>query len=143
MKAPYRFGFTANWAHAPLAYWVHVPAAAGDGGHTPPAPTPVPHRGYPVLQVAIGRHELHFTSPAQLDHCIDVLARTPLPTSRQLSSRRGTGAGPNGHWLSRLPAALKAPRMRARVVKLLRRVRTDVVDAGNTRNFRLGRIHGD
>lgn len=35
--------------------------------------------------------------------------------------------GPNGHWLSRLPAALKSPRVRARLVLALRGIRAQVV----------------
>jgi hypothetical protein len=65
----------------------------------------------------------------QLDHVIDVLSRKPLPTSRQLSLRRGARFGPNGHWLSRLPAELKAPRKRAKLVQVLRAVRAQVAES--------------
>jgi hypothetical protein len=104
------FTFEADWRHAPLAHWVHADSA----------PAPVPHRGYVWLHVPCGSIDMQFSSGAQLAHCIDVLARKPLPTSRQLSALRGSGAGPNGHWLSRLPGALKAPARRARLIKLLR-----------------------
>lgn len=131
MKLLFFFSFTEHWQHAPLAHWVHVPDGAG--GFTPPAPEPIPHRGYALLHVACGAHELVFSSPAQLNHCIDVLARQPLPTTRQLSAQRGSGAGPNGHWLSRLPAVLKAPRQRARLVEALRAVHAAVVVDGRFR----------
>jgi hypothetical protein len=64
-------------------------------------------------------HELLFCSTAPLDHYIDVLSRSRLPTSRQLSIASGVATGPNQHWLSRLPAALKSPRKRPSLVKAL------------------------
>lgn len=127
MSIKYHFTFEPNWCHAPLAFWVHVPVDAATGRFEPPAPTAIAHRGFAVLHVLFDRHELVFSSPEQLDHFIDVLARKPLPTSRQLSARRGTSMGPNGHWLSRLPAALKRPRVRARLVQALGSLRAQVV----------------
>ncbi len=113
-----------------MAYWVHVPDTEIAGAWVPPAPRPVPHKGFPALRVEVGEHELVFTSPAQLAHCIEVLAATPMPTSRQLSSKRGTGVGPNGHWLSRLPAALKSPRGRGPLVAILRAAYAASVQTG-------------
>lgn len=131
MTPVFHFSFGSHWQHAPLAHWVHVPD--GVGGFAPPAPPAIPHRGYALLHVGFGAHELVFSSPAQLDHCIEVLARKPLPTTRQLSALRGSGAGPNGHWLSRLPATLKAPRQRARLVQELQAVHAAVVVDGRFR----------
>lgn len=118
--------FTDDWRSAPMAYWVHVEQ---DGAHwrdaqryVPDAPRPIPHRGYPVLCVSTQGVVLRFSSQAQLDECVRVLAMNPLPTSRRLSALRGPIAGPNQHWLSRLPASVKSPRARARVVEALRRV---------------------
>lgn len=116
----FRFTFEDDWRSAPMAFWVHVPDPAKAGKWVPPAPLAVPHRGFPVLRVEAGAHELVFTTPAQLAHCIEVLATRPLPTSRQLSMKRGTTAGPNGHWLSRLPSTLKSPRKREQLVEILR-----------------------
>lgn len=103
-----------------MAFWVHVPDGVTSDTWIPPAPVAIPHRGFPALRVEVGEHELVFTSPAQLAHCIEVLAKRPLPTSRQLSVKRGTTSGPNGHWLSRLPSTLKSPRRRERLVETLR-----------------------
>ncbi|MDM0036803.1 hypothetical protein QTI33_32035 [Variovorax sp. J22P271] len=114
----FHFTFESDWRTAPMAYWVHVPDTSG--AWVPPAPVAIPHRGFPALRVEAGEHELVFSSPAQVAHCIEVLSTRPLPTSRQLSLKRGTTAGPNGHWLSRLPAALKSPRRREQLVELLR-----------------------
>jgi hypothetical protein len=135
MRPAIHFTFEKDWRTAPLAYWVHLPVAGSEGLFDPPAPAAVPHKGYPLLRVAFENHELQFSAPAQLDHFIDVLSTIPLPTSRQLSSRRGPGVGPNGHWLSRLPAAFKSPRKRATLVQALRSVRAAVVGEGPNPSF--------
>lgn len=122
MHSRFRFTYETDWRHAPLAYWVHIPDPDNPAACDPPAPPHIPHHGYALLRVAYGPHELVFSSPEQLGHCIEVLARKPLPTSRALSARRGSGAGPNGHWLSRLPAALKRPATRSELVRLLKDV---------------------
>ena len=107
---------------APLAYCVHIPVSESSTEFIPPAPQLIPHEGFCFLRVELGEEELVFSSPAQLDHFVEVLAKKPLPTSRQLSAARGTGAGPNGHWLSRLPRELKSPSKRIMVVRHLRAV---------------------
>ena len=116
----FHFTFEKTWYDAPLAFWVHVAIKGEAKLYEPPAPDIVLHKGYPVLHVRYGVHDLRFSSGAQLAHCIDVLASKPLPTSRQLSARRGLPVGPNGHWLSRLPAELKSPRTRTKLVDTLR-----------------------
>lgn len=126
MRTTYRFSFAAQWHTTPMAYWVHLPVAGALDRFDPPAPKLVPHHGYPLLWVCFVGHELVFSAPAQLAHFIEVLARKPLPTSRQLSALRGPNVGPNGHWLSRLPAALKAPRARTRLVKDLSALQTQL-----------------
>ncbi len=131
----YCFTYARDWRLAPLAFWVHVPVPGRAEQWAPPAPRPIPHKGYVLLRVAFGAHELLFSSPAQLDHCIAVLAAKPLPTSRQLSSRRGAAYGPNGHWLSRFPARLKSPRVRDRLLRVLRAVRARVVGPGDQTTF--------
>jgi hypothetical protein len=92
-------------------------------GATPDAPVPVPHKGYAVLQVEFESHTLCFCSAVHLGHTISVLSMSRLPTSRQLSEASGLAAGPNQHWLSRLPAALKSPRKRPALVKELIRAK--------------------
>lgn len=93
-----------------------------------------------MLWVDLKECELQFSSPAQLEHCIQVLAAKPLPTTRQLSAKRGASVGPNGHWLSRLPARLKSPRRRERVVETLRSVYAQSVGTdGATFNLPSGR----
>jgi hypothetical protein len=121
-----RFCFTLeeNWQSAPMAYWVHEPSPDG-GAFEPPAPLSVANRGYPFLRFEYDVHELIFSSPAQLNHMIEVLSTKPLPTSARLSA--GRKFGPNGHWLSRLPAELKTPKEREKLVKHLKAVRKQVL----------------
>jgi hypothetical protein len=120
----------SDWRNAPLAYWVHVESPSGSWyGKTtyePAAPKPQGKKGYPYLIVEYGRETLEFSSREQLDHFVEVLSMSPLPTSRKLSALRGTTAGPNGHWLSRLPAALKRTKQRALLVRALKRLPPDV-----------------
>jgi hypothetical protein len=122
MNSRFRFSYEPDWRAAPLAYWVHIPEPGSITAFDPPAPTRIPHKGFCFLRVELGEDEFVFSSPAQLSHFIEVLARKPLPTSRQLSAARGTGVGPNGHWLSRLPKDLKSPMNRARVVRTMKAV---------------------
>ena len=122
MNSRFRFSFEPDWMAAPLAYWVHVPVSNSTTEFDPPAPEHIPHKGFCFLRVELGEEELIFSSTAQLNHFVEVFAKKPLPTSRQLSAARGTGAGPNGHWLSRLPKELKSPSKRVMVVRHLRAV---------------------
>ena len=126
MALRYHFAFHPDWRAAPLAYWVHVPVAGSLTEYVPAAPVQVPHQGVAFLHVEVGDVTLDFSALAQLDHFIDVMQRKPLPTSRQLSSLRGPDVGPNGHWLSRLPAKLKAPRERIKLVRALQAIREQV-----------------
>ncbi|MFZ6876001.1 hypothetical protein ACO0LF_28400 [Undibacterium sp. Di27W] len=129
MSAKFYFSFADHWRAAPLAYWVHLPVADQPGDWQAPLPPCIPHKGYAYLHVEFEKHELIFSSPAQLAHFIEALSKTALPTTLHLSSLRGAPVGPNGHWLSRLPASLKAPRKRAKLVIAMRAVQTVVVNA--------------
>jgi len=135
MTPKVRFSFERDWRSAPVAFWVHVPAPATERECSPPAPEAIPHKGYLFLHVEVEGFDLQFSAPAQLDHFIEVLASRPMPTSRQLSSRRGLPVGPNGHWLSRMPAKLKAPRNREKLVRALRIIRASVVAPGSNTSF--------
>lgn len=129
-----RFHFTLepDWRTAPLAFWVHVPAVGSNAECVPPAPVEVLHKGFVFLHVDAADVDLQFSSLAQLDHFIEVMDAKLLPTSRQLSRRRALPVGPNSHWLSRLPAKLKAPRERAKLVSRLRAVREQLLPLGGS-----------
>jgi hypothetical protein len=111
---------TDNWQSAPMAYWVHV--QRGDAPwylsteFDPPAPEIEGKLGYAVLCVESCGMTFRFTSRAQLDACIKTLSTKPLPTAMRLAALRGGAAGPNGHWLSRLPASVKSPKGRQQAV---------------------------
>ncbi len=120
-----------DWRDAPMAYWVHVPEGNVTSwrdaeAYNPPAPHRVPNKGYPVTCIEFDGIVLQFSSEAQLSDCIRVLSLKPLPTAKRLSAIRGSGAGPNGHWLSRLPAKLKSPKVRERLVRALIDARSTV-----------------
>ncbi len=125
MISRFCFTFEESWQNAPMAYWVHEQSLDGGSTFEPPAPLPVAKRGYPFLRFEYDVHELVFSSPAQLNHMIEVLSTKPLPTPARLSA--GRKAAPNGHWLSRLPAELKAPKEREQLVKHLKAVRKQVL----------------
>jgi hypothetical protein len=127
MKPNFHFTFESDWRKAPLAFWVHVPVPGTAKECTPPSPEAIPHQGYLFLHVEFETYDLQFSALAQLDHFIDVMVSKPLPTSRQLSLRRGVPVGPNSHWLSRLPSTLKSPRKREKLIQLLRTVRTQII----------------
>lgn len=116
--------YTDDWRNEPLAFWVHVEQ---DGQpwykserFSPEAPRRIPHKGFAVICVEFQGTTLRFSSREQLAECIRVLSLSPLPTTRRLSSLRGTIKGPNSHWLSRLPARLKSPKIRRLLVQSLR-----------------------
>ena len=134
MRAKYHFSYQSDWRTAPFAFWVHRPVDGSDA-FDPPAPPAIPHKGFAFLHVEFDSAELWFSAPAQLDRFIDVLSKKPLPTSRTLSSQRGVPAGPNGHWLSRLPATLKSPRNRMRLVESLKVIRSSVTAPGGGVSF--------
>ena len=136
MSAKYHFSYQPDWRTAPVAFWLHRPVDGSDA-FDPPVPPAVPHKGFAFLHVEFEAAELWFSAPAQLDHFIDVLSRKPLPTSRALASQRGLSVGPNGHWLSRLPATLKSPRNRVRLVESLKAIRASVVSPSGGGSFKI------
>lgn len=116
--------YVRDWRCEPMAYWVHIEGASAVWKNAtvfdPPAPAAVPNHGYPVLCVESAGTVFRFSSMAQLVECARVLSLKPLPTSSRLTSMRAGNAardpGPNRHWLSRLPARVKSPKGRRRVV---------------------------
>lgn len=132
MNARFHFSYEPDWQEAPLAFWVHIPVSDAPNHFEPQAPNVTPHLGFQFLRFEFEQHELVFSSPSQLEHFIAVLNTKPLPTTRQLSAKRITRVGPNGHWLSRLPAQLKAPKTRAKLVANLRWVQSVVLGRNET-----------
>ena len=131
MNASVRITFEKDWRSAPLAFWVHIPIEGAIDKYEPAAPIPFPNKGYAFLRFDFEEYELQFSSLPQLEHFIKVLSLKPLPTSRRLSNQRGSSAGPNGHWLSRLPAKLKSPRKREKLVAALQAVNERALKQAN------------
>lgn len=132
MNPTFHFTLEPDWRTAPLAFWVHVPVEGSATECAPPAPVAVLHKGFIFLHVDVAGVDLQFSSLAQLNHFIEVMEAKPLPTSRQLSRKRALPVGPNSHWLSRLPAKLKAPRERVKLVGKLRAVREKLLPLGGS-----------
>lgn len=121
--AEYWVEYDDSWRNAPLAFWVHIEQDGkpwiNSKEFKPEAPKAIPHRGFAIICVAVQGAVLHFSSVEQLAECIRILSLNPLPTTRRLSALRRTTLGPNRHWLSRLPAKLKSPKIRPSVVSAL------------------------
>jgi hypothetical protein len=103
--------------------WVHI-EREGEAWReaiefSPPHPLRHGAKGFPVLCVESSGFVFRFSSNEQLAQCIRTLSRKPSPTTRQLCAARPGDAGPNGHWLSRLPAHIKSPKARGKVVQQL------------------------
>ena len=107
----------------PMTFWVHretdnkpwYEALEFD----PPRQTAVPGKGYPVFNVEIDGFTFTFASLAEARVCIDTLGQKLLPRTIDLSRKRGSTAGPNSHWLSKLPAKVKSWRYREMAVAYL------------------------
>ncbi len=124
--------YSAERTECPMTYWVH---RGPHGEHwcdspatVPPLPGHVPGKGYPILHVEYNGFTFAFASIPELDTCIDVLSRRNLPSSLELSAERGSGAGPNGHWVSRLPARVTPWKYRQGAVDYLRKARREFAD---------------
>lgn len=121
---------------SPLSYWVHQGTDKNDRAYRecttfePPFPNKIVGKGHPYLKVAILGAELEFASMTELEHCITILSRKVLPTTISLSKARGTGYGPNNHWLSRFPAHLKSWAKRERLVATLKKVKYEISKDG-------------
>ena len=118
-----RIEFSPQYVASPVSFWVHVHKDGGSWREAtefdPPLPKPVPGRGWPRLMVEFDGVELEFSSVHEVHHVIDVLSRNPLPSTRKLSTLRDPQAGPNKHWLSRLPARAKKQKYRVRLIAYL------------------------
>ena len=110
-----------RWQDSPLSFWVHTgqdSTAASEGPiSAPPKPGPVPGKGYATLHVECDGFVFQFSSLAEVDHCIDVISQRNLPSTIRLTKAGPGGKGPNGHWLSRLPANVKPWSYRERAIR--------------------------
>jgi hypothetical protein len=123
--------YRKSWTKEPMTFWVHIEAGGKPWceaeSFNPPAPKPVPGRGWPVFLVEFDGFTFRFASLAELDVCVATLSRKVLPSTRRLSAERGTRVGPNSHWLSRLPRGTKSWRYREKAIRYLVEARQDFV----------------
>ncbi len=107
-----------------MTFWVHLPADGREWRDAqvfdPPAPRPVPGKGFPAFVVEYDSAVLWFASLAELRVCIDTLSQRVLPSNLRLTRRRGSGYGPSNHWLNRLPLRAMTWPYRQKVVKYLK-----------------------
>lgn len=73
-----------------------------------------------LLTVTMQGVQLHFATPQELDHVLDVLGQNPMPSGRSLVPSQGLGR-PNSHWLSRLPKRAKTTKFRAAFARFVAR----------------------
>jgi len=124
MMKKHWISYSPTWRHGPMTYWVHV-AADGKPWHQaqvfdPPAPMPVPGKGFPVFFVEFDTALLCFSSLAELRVCLHTLSQRVLPSNLILTRKRGGGYGPSNHWLNRLPLRAMTWPYRRKVVKYLK-----------------------
>ncbi len=129
----FRVDYAERWQDEPLAFWVHREQGDAPWYQTddfdPPAPKPVPGKGYAIYCVEIDGMIFRFSSIPQIERCIEILGRKLLPRTIDLAAQRGTSKGPNSHWLSRLPKKAKPWRYREKAVKYLREVLAEIQGA--------------
>ena len=116
--------YTKEYRPSPLSFWVHKHldndlwslASKFD----PSLPKDLPLKGFPVLLVDALGIELRFSSIEEVEHFLEVISMKNMPTPLQLTKQRNAGYGPNGHWLSRLPAKLKPWSKREKIIPIIK-----------------------
>ena len=113
--------YIEDWKVSPMAFWVHKEMDKKpwykSESFNPPAPKKNGSLGYTKLHIEFNGHIFIFTSHEQLSEFIEILDQKLLPTTIELSKRRGTFSGPNSHWLSRLPSKTKPWKYRQKLVE--------------------------
>ncbi|UPW20110.1 hypothetical protein M0C34_07570 [Agarivorans sp. TSD2052] len=122
---------------SPISYWIHKGVNEEETGYSwcteyePPFPEKDPTKGYPYLTVSVQGFEIEFASLLEIEHFLSVMEQKNLPTTLALSELRGTGYGPNNHWLSRFPAHLKSWVKREKIITAVKKAKTSVEVSGN------------
>ena len=111
--------YTETWTAGPMTCWVHVEAKSDASKLNPPAPAPIPGKGFPVYYVEVDGFTFQFASLDEMRVCIDTLGNKLLPNSLRLAQDRG--GDPNEHWLRKMPEHTGPWRYREKAVKFLAR----------------------
>jgi len=109
--------YAETWTPGPMTYWVHVEAKSDPTKLNPPAPAPIPGKGFPVYYVEVDGFTFQFASLDEMRVCIDTLGNKLLPNSLRLARERG--GNPNEHWLRKMPEHTRPWRYREKAVKFL------------------------
>ena len=112
--------FADTWRRSPMTFWVHH-AADGKPWYSaqrfdPPAPQPVPGKGYPYFFVELDGFTFEFASLDEVDFCISRLGQRHLPDTK--AETRGV-SGPGAYWQNKLPKGVLSWRYRQKAVKYL------------------------
>jgi hypothetical protein len=99
-----------------MSFWLR------EQGLAPPAL--VPGKGYPLFHVEVDGMLFRFATLGELDACVETLGKKLLPSGDAL---RVSTAGPNSHWLSRLPGFVKPWSFREPAVAYLKKAREELV----------------
>lgn len=124
--------YADHWERSlPMTYWVHVET---DGrpwlealAFEPPAPRPIAGRGFAIFHVEVDGMVFRFSSLPEIEELLRIFRMKVMPTSRRMCAQRQARgspapvAGPNSHWLSRLPAPTKSLRYRRKAITMLAR----------------------
>lgn len=115
-----------DWKQSPMAFWVHVEIDSkpwyNSEKFNPPAPIQIGAKGYLQLTIEFNGFSFLFTSEEQLNEFIEIMERKLLPSTIELSAKRGATKGPNSHWLSRLPGKTKPWKYREKLVKYCKKI---------------------
>ena len=103
-----------------MTFWVHQ-AADGEPWYRsrrfdPPAPRPVPGRGWPYFFAELDGFTFEFASLDEIDFCIARLGMRHLPDTEPETR---LVSGPNAYWQNRLPGWVLTWRYRQKAVKYL------------------------
>jgi len=115
----------------PMSFWVHKPVDSEIWSEAAvfesPMPGPVIGKGFPVYELQYRDNTLVFGSKTEIDHCISVLSKKVLPTTRELAEEGGYAQYQHLHWLSKWPGDVKSWKDRQKIVKLLRALRDETI----------------
>ena len=119
--------YSDSYPETPMTFWVHHKIDRyrefDINNFAPPLSSIIGGKGYPLLYIQYLDTDLVFSSVAEIEHAIDILGAKNLPTTTSLSLKRNASVGPNGHWLSRLPARLKPWKKREKLLPYLFRAK--------------------
>src|SRR5260221_8281385 len=77
--------YSPSWRPGPMSFWVHAETESVPWNQAqrfdPPAPEPVPGKGFACFFVEIDSASLYFSSLSELQVCISTLSQKVLPSN--------------------------------------------------------------